>query len=105
MAPTDCTLDELGLAAQLDRYRRLGEAARDVRQDDDELVVSFQETVDTALLMETIATERRCCPFFVLDYDASERRLSIAVADPARRDALEVLGAALTGGGASAPER
>jgi hypothetical protein len=97
MAPTDCTLNESDLAAQLDRYQRLGAAVQHVHQHPDELVVSFQDTIDPALLDETIATERSCCPFFLLDYDASERRLSITVGDPARRDALGALASALTG--------
>ena len=89
MAPAGCTLDDSGLGEQLDRYRRLGAdgasaSTTAVRR----LEITFGADVDVDLLCETIAIERGCCSFFTLDYDASERRLSIGIDDPARGDAL-----------------
>ncbi len=97
MAPAGCTLDDSGLAEQLDRYRQLGTTALRIQERELGLVVTFTAEVDVALLHETVAMERDCCSFFTLDYDASERRLSIAIDDPARGDALRSLLCALRG--------
>jgi hypothetical protein len=91
MAPAGCTLDDGGLADQLHRYRRLGETAVSIQDDDARLVITFAANGDVDLLRETIAIERSCCSFFALDYDPSARRLSIGVDDPARGDALRAL--------------
>ncbi len=95
MAPASCTLDDGGLGAQLDRYRRLGGTAVSIEDGDARLVITFGVDVDTDLLNETVAVERGCCSFFTLDYDARARRLSIAIDDPARADALAALLSAL----------
>lgn len=96
MAPVGCTLTESGLVRQFQRYRQLGTAAARIMQGDLGLVVWFDTGIDLALLGETIAIERQCCGFFTLDYDASERRLSITV-ERDRRDALRALASALGG--------
>jgi hypothetical protein len=95
IAPADCTLDDGSLVKQLDRYRRLGRSATTIQQRELALVVTFPADVDIDLLHETIAIEGGCCSFFTLDYDASERRLSIAIDDPARAEALRALRSAL----------
>jgi len=95
MAPTGCTLDDRSLGEQLDRYRQLGKTALSIDELELGLVIAFSAEVDIDLLHETVAIERRCCSFFALGYDASERRLSIAIDDPARGDALRVLLSAL----------
>lgn len=105
MAPADCTLDPVRLGEQLERYRRLGAAAGQIEPGDQELVVWFEDRVDLELLAATVATERECCSFFTLDYDASRRRLSIAVDDPTRRAALAALLGALSGETPSLPRR
>jgi len=79
----------------VDRYRRLGETAVSIQDGDARLVITFDADVDVGLLHETIAVERGCCSFFTLDYDASTRRLSIGIDDPARADALAALLSAL----------
>ncbi len=99
MAPSGCSLDGDGLVDQLDRYRRLGGKVKRIKQHDLELLVWFDADVDLHLVRETIAIERQCCSFFILDYDPSDRRLSITVADPHRLDALGALRAALGGAG------
>ncbi|MGI8410895.1 MAG: hypothetical protein ACR2QA_00040 [Solirubrobacteraceae bacterium] len=91
MAIADCALDPVALAEQADRYRRLATAAHAIERRADRVLVTFEPTVDHELLNETIVTERRCCPFFTLDYDTSERRLSISIGDPLRRDALDAV--------------
>jgi hypothetical protein len=95
MARADCTLDDDALGEQLDRYRRLGRTAVGIQDGDARLAITFGVDVDVDLLRETIAIERGCCSFFALDYDASTRRLSIGIDDPARGDALAVLLSAL----------
>jgi hypothetical protein len=67
-------------------------------------VIAFSADVDTDLLQETIAIERGCCSFFLLEYDTSERRLLIAIDDASREDALKALRFALAGP-ASSPGR
>ncbi len=94
------------LVAQLDRYRRLGTTAISITHRELQLVVRFDADADLELLRETIAIERQCCSFFTLDYDASDRRLSITVDNPDRLDALRALLSALRGSGiAPAPRR
>lgn len=95
MAPAGCTLDDSRLNEQLDRYRRLGSTTITIEDSDARLVITFGAGVDVDLLDETIAIERECCSFFTLDYDASTRRLSLGIDDPARADALVVLASAL----------
>jgi len=95
MAPAGCTLDTRGLDQQLDRYRRLGTTAVSIDEQALRLVITFSEDVDVDLLRETVAIERSCCGFFALGYDAADRRLSIAIDDPTRGDALGALLSAL----------
>lgn len=95
IAPAGCTLDHGGLGEQLNRYRRLGATALSIQDRDTEVVITFGADVDVTLLRETIAIERSCCRFFTLDYDASARRLSIGIDDPAPRGALAALLAAV----------
>ena len=95
MAPADCTLDDRSLAIQLDRYRRLGRMAENIHASERELQVTLARDLDLDLVRETIAIERECCSFFRLDYDASERRLSVAIDNAARGDALRAVLSAL----------
>jgi hypothetical protein len=98
MAIADCGLDEAALADQLRRYRRLGAGAVVTRRSPLKLAVDFAAEPDTDLLRTTIEVERGCCSFFTLNYEASSRRLTIAVADPDRRTALDAIQAALAAG-------
>jgi hypothetical protein len=95
MALGSCSLDETALAEQLGRYRRLGAGAVVTRRSPHELAVDFATQPDHGLLQTTIEVERGCCSFFALDYDESARRLTVAVADPERRTALDAIQAAL----------
>lgn len=51
--------------------------------------------MDPALLAQTPAVERECCPFLTLDYDASAQLLTARVADAALDAGLDALAAAL----------
>jgi hypothetical protein len=105
MARAGCALSDSGLAEQLDRYRRLGITADSIAQRDLGLVVRFGANVDLGLLEETIVIERGCCGFLTLDYDSSDRRLSIIADDPGRLVALGVLASALRGSASPRPAR
>ena len=95
MAPAGCTLDQGRLGEQLDRYQRLGRAAVSIHDGDAQLVITFGADLDSALLRETIAIERDCCSFLAIDYDESQRRLTIGIDDPAHDAALAALRSAL----------
>ncbi len=102
MASGGCALNDGSMGEQLDRYRRFGATATSITQGELGFVVSFDASVDLDLLRETIAIERRCCSFFTLDYDTSDRCPSITVGDPERLDALGVLLSALRDSGTTA---
>jgi hypothetical protein len=102
MAPAGCSLDETSLREQADRYRRLGEMALTIEDRETRLVVTFSVGVDTDLVRETLAIERSCCSFFTLDYNPSERRLSIGIDSTTRADALRALSVALRASAAAA---
>jgi hypothetical protein len=96
MAIADCGLDAAALQQQVARYRELGAGAVVQRVSALELTARFAADPDPELLRATIATERDCCAFFELDYAADDRRLTVAVSDPARAGALDQIQAALT---------
>lgn len=98
MAPAGCSLDEDRLVAQMARYARLGATAISITDRKLEVLVRFDANLDLELLRETIAIERQCCSFFTLDYDGSDRRLSISVDRPDRVVALGALLSAFRAG-------
>ncbi len=85
-----CSLDRASLAAQLERYRRLGAGGRLLERSPRALSVELAAGTDAALVERAIALERECCPFYSFDWDPRARRLSIAVA---RREHEPALGA------------
>jgi hypothetical protein len=91
-----CGLDGAGLTAQRDRYARLATSVDAVERRPDRLLVCFGPDVDTALLEQALAIERRCCPFFRLTFDASTRRLEIGVDRADENAALDALQFALS---------
>jgi hypothetical protein len=97
LSVAECRLDAGGLRAQADRYRRLGATATRIERAGAALTGTFGPALDAALLHETIAVERQCCPFFAFDYDPARRRLSITVERPEQAPALDALHYALTG--------
>jgi hypothetical protein len=94
MAPS-CALDETGLRAQYERYRRAGAGARVVQRTHLRIVVDLDRHVDTRLVEETLATERECCPFYELDWDPGRQRLSVSVSQPKHAPALDAIAFAL----------
>lgn len=95
-----CGLDQDGLRAQHERYRRAGERARVVERTRRRLVVDLDQHIDTGLIEQAIAIERECCPFFDLQWTPSQRRLSVSVSQQDQEPALDAIAFAL---GADAP--
>jgi hypothetical protein len=94
MAPS-CALDESGLRSQLGRYRQAGRNARLIERTPRSLVADLGEDVDAELVVETVAIERECCPFFVLAWEPDRRRLTVSVSKAAHEPALEAIAIAL----------
>ena len=90
-----CALDESGLRSQLDRYRQAGRNARLVERTARRLVADLEESVDGELVTQTIAVERKCCPFFVLTWQPDRRRLTVSVSEFAHEQALDAIAFAL----------
>ena len=91
----ECHLDIDGLRRQRDRYRRLGRSVRRVQREPRRLMVEFAPDIDADLIVETIAIESDCCPFFDLHYDAATREFVASVSEPEQAPALDALAAAL----------
>ncbi|MEA2224969.1 MAG: hypothetical protein QOE67_251 [Solirubrobacteraceae bacterium] len=90
-----CALDDIGLRAQYERYRRAGAGARVLHRSSLRLVVELDQHVDTRLVEQTIAIERECCPFYELGFEPDRRRLSVSVSRPEQAPALEAIAFAL----------
>lgn len=87
MAP-GCALDESGLRSQVERYRQAGRNARVIERTRRSLVADLNESVGAGLVAETVAVERKCCPFFALTWEPDRRRLTVAVSQAAEEPAL-----------------
>jgi hypothetical protein len=59
------------------------------------VVFELDQRVDASLVEATIAVERECCPFFMLDYQSNTRRLTVSVAEDGHEPALAVIAFAL----------
>lgn len=91
-----CDLDPPGLAAQRERYRRLARSVTALERRPGRLLLRFASDVDVTLVEETLAIERRCCPFFRLEFEPSARRLQIGVERAEQDPALDALRFALS---------
>jgi hypothetical protein len=96
LAQHGCGLDAAGLAAQLDRARRLGGR---VTRDGDVFAVAFAEGIDATLVNEFLSAERACCSFLTLDYDEEARVLRLGAHDEDGRAVAAQLAAAFAGEG------
>lgn len=95
MILSSCALDGAGLGEQIDRYQRIGRSGHVVSRTSRTLVAELGPDVDPALVHEAIQTERRCCAFFELSWDAEQRRLTISVPDREHEPALGAIASAL----------
>ena len=95
MVPAACSLTEDELQAQIQRYRTVGQSAHTKRRVGMSIELGLGPQVSNELIEELVATERRCCPFFRLDWRPDERELVVAVASVEHRPALEQIASAL----------
>jgi len=94
MAPS-CALDEAGLLAQYDRYRRAGERANVLEHTRRRLVIDIDRRVNSRLIGELVAVERECCPFFEILWEPQRRRLMVSVSREEDEPALDAITFAL----------
>jgi hypothetical protein len=90
-----CALDEVGLAAQRARYVRLAPTVSRIEREAEAVLIEFREEFDRQTLEETLAVERQCCPFFLFEFDDSQRRLRATVREPEQLPALDAMAYAL----------
>jgi hypothetical protein len=95
-----CSLGQAALSAQLERYRVVGLASVVVERDTRRVAVRVGDTVADALVEELVAVERRCCPFFSVDWEPGARVLALGVTSGEGSDAtaLAALAEALGAG-------
>jgi hypothetical protein len=89
--PLECRLDADGMRRQRDRYAALRPVH--VAREPQRLVVRFAAG-DEALLTETLAVERACCPFFTIEQEGRMVTFSVA---PEHDPALDAIAEALRG--------
>ena len=94
MAPS-CTLDEVSLRAQRERYRRAGRGAEIVERGPRRIVVRLAADTDPANVDRLLEVERECCPFFSLSWTPERRLLGVAVASAEHEPAIEAIVEAL----------
>ena len=90
-----CSLDAGELAEQRERYRRVGRGGRLLERSPRALSIECAIGTDSALVEQTLAIERRCCPFYDLGWDPRARRLSISVKRSEHEPALGAIALAL----------
>jgi hypothetical protein len=105
LVPFACSLDPDGERRQRDRYAEIARAVVSHDRTDTRLVAELAPAVDVALVEETLAIERECCPFFEVAYDSDTRLLSVAVDGDEQAAALDAIAEALALGTGSAPAR
>jgi hypothetical protein len=91
MVPPACSLDETNLRAQLARYRDVGTGSEILEQTRQRLVIRLGSDISDIVVEELVAIERHCCPFFSLDWEPTERRLSIGVSTNEDEPALDAI--------------
>jgi hypothetical protein len=94
MVPS-CALEEAGLLAQYDRYRRAGEGAKVVEHTRRRLVIDIDRRVNPRLIGELVSVERECCPFFEIFWEPQGRRLIVSVSREEDEPALDAIAFAL----------
>ena len=80
---------------QIQRYRTVGKSAHTTRRVGMSIELGLGPQVSNELIEDLVATERRCCPFFRLDWRPDERELAVAVASIEYQPALDQIASAL----------
>lgn len=94
MAPT-CSLEDLELRRQLERYRAAGGGAEVIEWGRQRRVIRVASAVPESLIEMLVEVERACCPFYELSWESATRCLAIGVAAIEHEPALDALGYAL----------
>ncbi len=94
-ATPSCALDEAGVRAQRERHARLAPSVIGLTRADGAVVIGFAPGFDREALMEMVAVEEQCCPFFSFSFAEEERRLEVTVEDEEMAPALDVIAGAL----------
>jgi hypothetical protein len=94
-AVPSCAANEAELAHQRERQAELAPSVRSVERYGDTVVVEFEAGFAKRALDELIEVERRCCPFFVFEFDEDRRRLEVSVRERAKLPALDAIAALL----------
>jgi hypothetical protein len=90
-----CAADDDELARQAERQAELAPSVSRCEREGDAVVVEFETPFARRALEDLIEVERRCCPFFVFDFDEKRRRLEVRVRDRAQLPALNAIAALL----------
>ena len=90
---SSCSLTADGRSEQLARYGALARSVADVERSPRSLRVAFAPGYDRALLDETLAVERACCPF--LSISEADGGFTAAVTRDDETPVLDVLAEAL----------
>jgi hypothetical protein len=89
--PLACSLNETEMAVQRARYAVVARHVQSLASGERSLRARLDESLDGAVLQELIEVERRCCPFFAIDFDAGERMLSVSVSTDEHAPALQAI--------------
>jgi hypothetical protein len=95
MVPASCALNNVQLQEQIARHRAAGQGAVTLERGRRKLVILVSGQVPDEVVEQLVAVERDCCPFFHVDWSASERRLAIAVPDAGDEPALDAIASVL----------
>ena len=95
MVASSCSLGDMELRAQLQRYRTTGGGAEALVWDKRRRVIRVAASVPDSLVERLVEVERVCCPFFELSWEARDRYLTISVTDGDHEPALDAIGHAL----------
>jgi hypothetical protein len=94
-AVPSCALDEAGRTDQRARYARLAPTVSRIEREADAVLIVFRQQFDRQTLEEALAVERQCCPFFLFEFDDSQRRLRATVRESEQLPALDAMALAL----------
>lgn len=97
LVPDGCSLTEEGLAAQAGRAAAVRASVLELEREPGTLRVRFGADVDEAVVERLVETERGCCSFLELAWDARARELSVAAPEGTNTEAVGAIAALFEG--------
>jgi hypothetical protein len=97
VVPAGCTLSPDALVVQTGRAEALRPAVLGVERSEGVVRVAFAPELDRGALATLVATERECCSFLAIDYDADARTLELRSDDPRGPEVLARMAAFFEG--------